>query len=84
MSLKSAKTGNGVSLLNTQTFSGCTSLENVEIGTKITKISGKSGTYSNYGCFYNCRSLEQIQVPGNVKEILFWFCYAVYRQGGIL
>ena len=68
-SLKSAKTGNGVSLLNTQTFSGCTSLENVEIGTKITKISGKSGTYSNYGCFYNCSSLEQIKVPGNVKEI---------------
>jgi hypothetical protein len=76
-SLKSAKTGNGVSLLNTQTFSGCTSLENVEIGTKITKISGKSGTYSNYGCFYNCSSLEQIKVPGNVKEIedyVFYGC----------
>ncbi|MBR6190616.1 MAG: leucine-rich repeat protein [Prevotella sp.] len=68
-SLKSAKTGNGISLLNTQTFSDCTSLENVEIGTNITKISGKSRTYSDYGCFYNCRSLEQIQVPGNVKEI---------------
>ena len=68
-SLKSAKTGNGISLLKTQTFSDCTSLENVEIGTNITKISGKSGTYSNYGCFYNCSSLEQIQVPGNVKEI---------------
>ena len=68
-SLKSAKTGNGISLLNTQTFSGCTSLENVEIGTKITKISGKSGTSKNYGCFYNCSSLEQIKVPGNVKEI---------------
>ena len=67
--MKSAKTGNGISLLNTQTFSGCTGLENVEIGTNITKISGKSGTYSNYGCFYNCRSLEQIQVPGNVKVI---------------
>ena len=76
-SLKSAKTGNGVSLLNTQTFSGCTSLENVEIGTNITKISGKSGTYSNYGCFYNCSSLEQIKVPGNVKEIedyVFYGC----------
>ena len=76
-SLKSAKTGNGVSLLNTQTFSGCTSLENVEIGTKITKILGKSGTYSNYGCFYNCSSLEQIKVPGNVKEIedyVFYGC----------
>ncbi len=68
-SLKSAKTGNGISLLKTQTFSDCTSLENVEIGTNITKISGKSGTYSNYGCFYNCSSLEQIKVPGNVKEI---------------
>ena len=68
-SLKSAKTGNGISLLNTQTFSGCTGLENMEIGTNITKISGKSGTYSNYGCFYNCSSLEQIKVPGNVKEI---------------
>ena len=68
-SLKSAKTGNGISLLNTQTFSGCTGLENVEIGTNITKISGKSSTYGNYGCFYNWRSLEQIQVPGNVKEI---------------
>ncbi|MDY4160042.1 MAG: leucine-rich repeat protein [Prevotella sp.] len=67
--MKSAKTGNGVSLLNTQTFSDCTSLENVEIGTNITKISGKSSTYSNYGCFYNCSSLEQIKVPGNVKEI---------------
>ena len=67
--MKSAKTGNGISLLNTQTFSGCTSLENVEIGTNITKISGKSSTYSNYGCFYNCSSLEQIKVPGNVKEI---------------
>ena len=67
--MKSAKTGNGVSLLNTQTFSGCTSLENVEIGTNITKISGKSSTYSTYGCFYNCSSLEQIKVPGNVKEI---------------
>ena len=75
--MKSAKTGNGVSLLNTQTFSGCTSLENVEIGTNITKISGKSGTYSNYGCFYNCSSLEQIKVPGNVKAIedyVFYGC----------
>ena len=73
-SLKSAKTGNGISLLNTQTFSGCTGLENVEIGTKITKISGKSDTY---GCFYNCSSLEQIKVPGNVKEIedyVFYGC----------
>ena len=75
--MKSAKTGNGVSLLNSQTFSGCTSLENVEIGTNITKISGKSGTYSNYGCFYNCSSLEQIKVPGNVKAIedyVFYGC----------
>ena len=75
--MKSAKTGNGVSLLNTQTFSGCTSLENVEIGTNITKISGKSSTYSTYGCFYNCSSLEQIKVPGNVKEIedyVFYGC----------
>ena len=71
-SLKSAKTGNGISLLNTQTFSGCTGLENVEIGTNITKISGKSSTYSNYGCFYNCSSLEQIKVPGNVKEIEYY------------
>ena len=67
--MKSAKTGNGVSLLNTQTFSGCTRLENMEIGTKITKILGRNGTSKNYGCFYNCSSLEQIKVPGNVKEI---------------
>ena len=74
--MKSAKTGNGVSLLNTQTFSGCTRLKNMEIGTYITKISGKSGTDS-YGCFYNCSSQEQIQVPGNVKVIedyVFYGC----------
>ena len=41
----------------------------MEIGTKITKILGRNGTSKNYGCFYNCSSLEQIKVPGNVKEI---------------
>ena len=75
--MKSAKTGNGISLLNVYTFSGCTSLENMEIGTNITKILGRKGTSTYYGCFYNCRSLEQIQIPGNVKEIedyVFYGC----------
>ncbi len=76
-SLKSAKTGNGISLLNVYTFSGCTSLKNVEIGTNITKILGINGTSTKSGCFYNCTALEQIKVPGNVKEIedyVFYGC----------
>ena len=76
-SLKSAKTGNGVSLLNVCTFSGCISLKNVEIGTGITKILGNNILSTKSGCLYNCSSLEQIKVPGNVKEIedyVFYGC----------
>ena len=50
-------------------FEECSSLEEIDLGNQIVSIDGIPERWTQYGCFKNCCSLKNINIPNTIKSI---------------